>query len=348
MGHFRLILELLLLFVAVVVILPPVAGALYQRAGAARDARRFPPPGRLVEAGGCRLHMHTQGGGEPPVVFEAGIAATSLSWALVQPEAAKRALTASYDRAGLGWSDAACTSRDLGRVVEELHEGLSNAGIPSPRILVAHSYGSLVARMYTARHRADVAGLVLVDPVPVDEWAHPSERQRRMLGRGIRLSRRGALLARLGVVRLALRLLSGGARRLPKLVARASSGRGVTFTERMVGEIRKLPPELWPVVQAHWCDPKSFRAMAEYLESLPAAAELAGLESLGDLPLVVLSAGDSNPTQRAEHERLAALSLRGRLEIVPNSNHWIQLSRPDVVLRAIDSVIAAARNRCES
>ncbi|MGH7486220.1 MAG: alpha/beta fold hydrolase, partial [bacterium] len=335
MGDLGLTLELLSI-AAALVILPLLAGALYQIAGAARDARRFRPPGRLVETGSGRLYIHEEGEGAPAVIFEAGIAATSLSWALVQPKTAQRTCTVSYDRLGLGWSDAAKAPRDLARVVEELRAGLDGAGIAAPRILVAHSYGGLVARAYAMRYRAELAGLVLVDPVAAGEWAHPSERLRRMLGRAAGLSRRGALLARLGVVRLALRLLAGGARRLPKMVARASSGGGVTFTERMVGEIRKLPRDLWPVVQAHWCDPKCFRAMAEYLESLPGAARLASLENLGDIPLVVLSAGDSSPDQRAEHERLALLSSRGRLAIVPDSNHWIQLDRPDVVLRAIE------------
>lgn len=344
MGDFGLILLAAAIGLALLLIL----GALYQAAGARRDARRFPPPGRLVDAGGRKLHFHVEGEGAPPVVFEAGIAATSLSWALVQSRTAERTRAVSYDRAGLGWSDASCAPRDLIRVVDELRAGLGAAGIAAPRILVAHSYGSLVARAYAERYRAEVAGLVLVDPVPVEEWIDPSEGHRRMLRRGIALSRRGALLARLGVVRLALHLLAGGSRRIPKLVARASSGRGVTFTERMVGEIRKLPPELWPAVQAHWCDPKCFRAMAQYLESLPDAASVADLKSLDDLPLIVLSAGNSSPVQRAEHERLARLSSRGKLEVVPDANHWIQLSHPDVVSRAIEKTIAAVRNSCES
>jgi hypothetical protein len=82
-----------------------VVGVVYQRIGLARDARRFPPPGRMVDIGGVRLHADVigkVGDSSPAVVFEAGIAATSLSWRLVQNEIAKSTQTLSYDRAGLG------------------------------------------------------------------------------------------------------------------------------------------------------------------------------------------------------------------------------------------------------
>jgi pimeloyl-ACP methyl ester carboxylesterase len=223
----------------------------------------------MVKVGGVRLHVNVVGEGSPVVVFEAGIAATSLSWRPVQLEISKLTTTASYDRAGLGWSDASSSPRGIGQVVEELHALLDCAGLAGPWILVSHSYGGLVARVYVQRYPAEVAGMVLADPVTAREWAEPSESNRKLLRRGIRLSRRGALLARVGLVRLALSLLSAGARRAPKLIARATSGHAVAFIERILGEIRKLPPEIWPLIQAHWSDPKCFEATADYLEGLP-------------------------------------------------------------------------------
>ena len=69
---------------------------------------KYPPPGQLVDIGGRRLHLQISGdspAGTPVVILEAGLAATSLSWASVQPLVASFARVASYDRAGLGWSD---------------------------------------------------------------------------------------------------------------------------------------------------------------------------------------------------------------------------------------------------
>jgi len=190
--------------------------------------------------------------------------------------------------------------------------------------------------------------MILADPVTAREWAQPSGSNRKLLRRGIRLSRRGALLSRVGVVRLALSLLSAGARRAPKLIARATSGHAVAFIERILGEIRKLSPEIWPLIQARWSDPKCFEAMAGYLEALPeSAAAVAGETkargSLQDLPLVVLSAEDAESIQRAEHEMLAQLSAHGRVETVPASGHWIQLDRPEALIRAIREMVLELR-----
>ena len=326
---------MILVLVAIAAVL--LAGALYQLVGAARDARNLPPPGQLIDG----LHANVQGEGAPPVIFEAGIAATSLSWALVQPEAAKIAKTVSYDRAGLGWSGPHRSRRMVWTVVEELRAMLLSAHVGSPRVLVAHSYGGLIALGYAARYPAEVAALILLDPVGAGEWSAPTESHLRMLRRGIFLSLCGEILAWLGVVRFALALVATGSRRIPKLIAHATSGRGgAAFTERMAGEISKLPRELWPAIQSHWCNPKSFRAMREYLEALPESARAVYHEATHlDIPLVVLSAGNSSPAQRADHERVARLSSRGRLEIVADSGHWILLDRPDLVIREIEQAV---------
>lgn len=56
-----------------------LVGTIYQRVGRKNDARRFPLFGCLIDIGSASLHVYTIGEGTPPVVFEAGIAATSLS-----------------------------------------------------------------------------------------------------------------------------------------------------------------------------------------------------------------------------------------------------------------------------
>ena len=68
------------------------AGMLYQIVGAARDRRRFPPPGAMAPVGPHRLHYRCDGAGTPAVILEAGIAASSLTWSRVQPDS--RALNA--------------------------------------------------------------------------------------------------------------------------------------------------------------------------------------------------------------------------------------------------------------
>jgi pimeloyl-ACP methyl ester carboxylesterase len=336
-----------------------VAGFFYQWVGRARDARLFPPPGRLIDIGGTRLHADVAGdttdgtndGSAPPVVFEAGIAASSLSWRLIQPEIAKFTQTVSYDRVGLGWSDAlnnatraaSVGSRDIWRLVDELRALLDRLEIAKPRVLVAHSFGGLIATAYAARYPDELAGLILVDPVGVEEWADPTPHSRFILRRAILLSRCGQGLAKIGVVRFALNLLVGGATSGPKLIARAASGRGgLAFTERMVGQIRKLPPEVWPMIQSHWTDPKCFDSMARQLAALPEnAAAVLNKSGMIETPLIVLSAADASDTQRESHRRLIARAPLGRLEIVHDTGHWIMLDRPEVVIQAIKEMAAA-------
>ena len=78
------------------------------------------PLGRLVDIGGRKLHLHCIGAGSPTVVLESGASAFAVDWALVQPEVAKTNRVCSYDRAGMGWSDAGEPER-ADRVVRDLH-----------------------------------------------------------------------------------------------------------------------------------------------------------------------------------------------------------------------------------
>jgi pimeloyl-ACP methyl ester carboxylesterase len=289
----------------------------------------------MVDVGGRRLHLNVAGQGRPVVILEAGIAASSLSWALVTKQVAEFATVVTYDRAGFGWSDPAphrCTALDAARDLALL---LDQAEIPGPFVLVGHSFGGLIVRIFEQEYPGRVAGLVLVDPVSRADWREENEPGRRMLARGVMLSRRGAFLARLGVVRLGLALLMSGSRTIPKLLARVSAGRGAGVTERLTGEVRKMPPELWPAVAAHWSESRCFHAMANSLENLPISVrQIDENRSLGDLPITVLSA-----TATAEHEHDAGLSTRGEHRIVPGSGHWMQLDAPDAVVDAIRRIM---------
>jgi pimeloyl-ACP methyl ester carboxylesterase len=300
----------------------------------------FPPPGRMVDIGGRRLHVDVRGQGSPVVVLEAGIAASSISWSLVQNRIAEFSTVVSYDRAGFGWSSGSLPHRPMALdAAEDLARMLECAGVEPPFVLVGHSFGGLIVRVLQQSFPERVAGLVLVDPVSRTEWSRASRQRKRMLARGVALSKRGAFLARIGVVTLALKLLLSGSRAVPKLVARASAGRGASVTERLAGEVTKLPRELWPVVAAHWSQPRCFEAMADSLERLPVSVrQISENVSLGNLPVIVLSAASANPIALKEHEHDARLSARGEHVVVPGAGHWIQLDAPDVVVEAVRRV----------
>ena len=96
-------------------------GFTYQLVARARDLRRNPAPGQMVDIGGYRLHIHCTGHGSPTVILEAGGANGSLSWYQVQPLIARFTRVCAYDRAGHGWSDSIPKSRLPSEIAEELH-----------------------------------------------------------------------------------------------------------------------------------------------------------------------------------------------------------------------------------
>ncbi len=297
-----------------------------------------------MNIGSRSLHLTEAGSGRPAVILESGIAASSLSWARVQPQVAAFARTASYDRAGLGWSNPSKDPRTVEAMVSDLRRLLSSARIPPPYILVGHSFGGLLVRAFANLFPAEVAGLVLVDPVSVTGWANCGSEQRRRLALGIRLSRRGAILARLGVVRLALNLLLRTGTRLPKLVAKTTARKATSFLDRIGGEIRRLPPELWPAIRAHWSRPKSFRAMAEHLANLESCARLVTSMSIPvDLPITILSASTASSSEIGERETWTAGNPKARHIRLVDCGHWVQLERPEAVVQAVLDLVASTR-----
>lgn len=140
-----------------------------------------------VDAGGHPLRMLISGQGSPAVVFETGGTPASggplEGWERIQPAVSKFTTTVSYDRAGSGWSPPGPKPRDARQVAIEIHTALRNAGVPPPYILVGHSFGGPMNRVFAGMYPGDVAGLVLVDPtqeefIAWNQTNHPTDAEK--------------------------------------------------------------------------------------------------------------------------------------------------------------------------
>ena len=190
-----------------------LAGATYQGVATALERRQFPHPGRLVDVGGHQLHLHCEGRGSPTVVLEAPATAMSSAWAWVQADVAKVTRVCSYDRAGLGWSEAGDAPFTPEAVPTELNTLLQRADERGPYVLAGAELGAAYASLYASRYPADTVALVVVDP------PGPFSNNRRSTA-ATRFLTMSPWLARTGVLR-ATRTLTDSATGLPQPAAGA-------------------------------------------------------------------------------------------------------------------------------
>ena len=333
MGYILAIIAGALIALALLLAL---AGIVWQGLGSAKDARKFPPPGRRFSVGGHRLHFHATGKGIPPVIFDSGLPGSTLSWNSVQPAIAKITQTCSYDRAGLGWSEPGPLPRTTERIVEELHSLLAIAGIPPPYIFVGHSFGGLTARFYASRYPEEIARMVLVDPLDPGEWNPLTPEQKKTLAAAARMARRTGWYARFGLLRLYFFLVG---RKIIQPRVRSD----------WVDSLKKLPPDLLPPIRALWSRPEPFEALAAQIESLgESTAQVAALPAPRGFPLILLSAGNVSEARGNGHVSLAQESAQAKHVIVSDSGHWIHLEQPEIVIRAIEEVIEMRKSGSDS
>jgi pimeloyl-ACP methyl ester carboxylesterase len=121
--------------------------------------------GSAVDVGGHVLYFECAGSGSPTVVLEAGFRGGTRDWRDVQPHVARITRVCAYDRAGLHGSPAPEVerTRTTQTEVDDLKRLLEYADIEGPYVLVGHSYGGAIVRLFAGEHRDDVVGVVLVD-----------------------------------------------------------------------------------------------------------------------------------------------------------------------------------------
>jgi pimeloyl-ACP methyl ester carboxylesterase len=313
-------------------------GFLYQWIGSKRDRLRFAGSGRWVKFGrGANLYLLAKGSGAPTVVFESGIAATSLNWRNIQETISGFTQTASYDRAGLGWSSPAESARTPSNIAIELHTMLEAAGIKPPFVLVGHSFGGLVMRRYAQLFPEQVMGLVLVDPMRCEEWPPLDPAKQSTLDRGVRMSGYAVLIARIGLARLAVTSVLCGSGRLSVFLGRFAGDGGRHVLARIEDEVGKLPEAIRPMVAAHWSRPDFYTGMVAHIASVPETVrEMIATAPIAGIPVTVLTPGKAEPLSS---EQLGEIGDTVRQVIAPASAHWIHLDEPELVIESIRAMV---------
>jgi pimeloyl-ACP methyl ester carboxylesterase len=164
--------RLLALVLAVTVAVGCGGGASRENGTATPRDRRIESgaiPGHQVQIGGGRsLFVNCVGAGTPAVVLESGLGTNASQWSSVQPQLGRSTRVCSYDRAGTGSSVAPPGVRNAGNEIADLRRWPAHAGIAPPYVLVGHSYGGVLARVFAHRHPTETAGLVLIDTMGRD------------------------------------------------------------------------------------------------------------------------------------------------------------------------------------
>ncbi len=301
------------------------AGATYQAFAEERDRRRYPAPGRMVKAGGHRLHLNVMGEacGGPTVVLEAGGTSFSPQWSRVQPGIAEFARVVSYDRAGLGWSEPGPRPRDAQSIARELRAALRNAGLPGPYVPVGSSLGGLYTMVFADAYPEETAEVVLVESMHPDQWERLPVTLVRLVRTFDRLIKLLPFQARLGVLRI------------------------LDVTRIMQGEIRDgLPPEERAQMEAIAATPGHWEAVFEEVSGSweETREQASSVRDFGEKPLVVLTAPDNpgfgkmkEPWLKMQAE-LAGLSSQSEHCVLEGASHVMTMTDPATAREVVEAV----------
>jgi|SRR5271155_3715115 pimeloyl-ACP methyl ester carboxylesterase len=308
---------------ALLCVLPSVT--LAQKVGTGQNPP--PPLGKLVDVGGYRVHLYCTGTGSPTVVIVG--AGYSFDWGLVQPEVAKFTQVCSYDHSRIAWSDDgpkdSCSLR-----VGEVHTALRNTGINGPYVLVGHSLGGLVARLYAGRYPDEVAGMVFVDhafhSIVMSHLTSPSDAK-----------------------------VPPPSLPPPESAILSPGGTGpVAIGMESDPNFTKLPSRdqelhLWAMSQTR--DQAALQNNFGVSQECTAEADAITKEHshpLGDKPLVDVSTdGSHGPDYVKLQTYLLSLSQNSKEIIAEKSGHFVIIDRPDVVIDAISQVVQSVRKNAK-
>jgi len=296
---------------------------------------------------GRQLAFVCMGEGSPTVILTGGGGSNSFSWSAVQPAMAKTTRVCAWDRPGWGLSDGSAAPQNVATATADLEAALATGKIPGPYVLVGHSLGSYESLLFADRHPDQAVGMVLVDPSIPDQIAL----MQRIMPQQLPDARQQEEM--LSVFRICAAQIRSGALRL-----------GGPDPNNCITYPAFMPDALKQALAAKVVgNPLQYESQISAMSSFPESSRIVvnPQRDYRDMPLVVLTATvrpPSPPGTSAEqpaaaaawdehwnraHDELAALSTRGVNARVPGATHDIHGTKPQVVIDAVEAVVAEAR-----
>jgi pimeloyl-ACP methyl ester carboxylesterase len=292
----------------------------------------------ITLANGRQLNLYCQGPkkGKPVVILEPGLGKGAFDWRMVQGALSHTSRVCTYDRAGYWKSPPAADARDAGAEADDLAALLKAARLPAPYVIVGHSMGGHIARLYADRHMRDVAGMVLVEP-------------------SVEYQDKSAI----EIIPTAPPMIAAD---LARRKACASDPRPAEVTGKCLDPV---PPADLPKDSVDWfvqAQGPSYSAttLKEYQAMSAASSDqlVAEKKSLGARPLLVLNAGKKiqllpgQADQQTDaltalwldkHRQLLALSSHSELRMVEGSGHLVTTEKPQAIITAVNDMLAELR-----
>ena len=308
-----------------------IVGLLYQFISERLEHARYPAPGNFYNVNGQTLHLNCVGSeqdDEPTVIFESGMGNSSISWHKVVEQASKSHHICTYDRPGLGWSQASAQTQTFEQTVKNLHDLLQTANVQPPYVMVGHSIGGILIRDFAQAYPEKVVGMVLVDSSTENQMQLFSEEgvpegtlNALQMGRPLL-----ANLSKVGLMRVYHNIKSvqvGGANDQHQKMALACRNKA-KHAKAMVDEV---------------------------VLAMTITNRVGQAQPLGNMPLHVLEKTLLVPEGASDHDieheqewhelqvALAKLSTRGVLIEAEMSDHNIMDNEPSLIVNAIDTVL---------
>ena len=294
--------------------------------------RSIPPPGKLIDLTGYKVHLWVKGTGKTTIVLDHSLG--GIEGYFLIDKIAQLTQVCIYDRPGYGWSDPSPRPRCSAEIVRELDLLLTKAKIEPPYILVGDSFGSYNVRLYAQQFPQKVQGIILTDGL------HES----------------GMLNLPLSVIAVKYLFVSGF------VMSIVGSLLGIVRLIGTVGLFELIKPEIKQFgvgqrnqIKRSFYDRNHWLTMARELLNLNRSSrQVKVANSFGDLPIIsiksqtffnasiftfILPLKAIDTLRNKMHDRLSLLSSNFTEISAANSSHFVWTDEPEIIVRAIEQLL---------